>query len=389
MVKRVVVLGGYGEMGHITTKDLVATAKNCEIIIAGLEAKKAKEYANSFHKKNVSGIGVDVNNHMDLVRVLRGSKVVVNAVVYRFNLNVMKAALEANCNYLDLGGLFHMTKKQLKLHKKFKQKNLIAVLGMGSTPGTTNVLAAYGSKFFNKIDEIQITFAGYDWTKYNSHFIVPYSMYTIFDEFSDKPALFTKGKLKFIEAMTGKKVFNFPKPIGKINGFYTIHSELATFPSSFKKKGVKEVSFRVTFEEDFIHDINLFIEAGLASKKIVDIKGNKIRPVDLTVKQLERLIPSGKAKVKDLEFIRVIMYGKKNNKKQTITLDSLAHSNSKWNISAGTVNTATPPSIVAQMILKDQVKKKGVLPPELCIDPKIFFSELKKRKVKILVRRGR
>lgn len=379
---KIVVLGGYGEMGSIVARDLVKTCKNCEIVIAGRDGKKAARYAKSFRKKNVKGVGVDVTNHDALVKVLEGANVVVNAVVYKFNLHVMKASLDAKCNYVDLGGMFHMTRKQLRLHDKFKKKGLIAVLGMGSTPGTTNVMAAYGVKILNKVREIKITFAAYDETKYKTHFVVPYSMYTVFDEFADKPAVFTNGKLKFVKPLSGEETFVFPKPIGKVKGYYTLHSELATFPSSFRKNGLKECSFRVTFDPDFIHDVKLLIEAGLASKKYVNVGGVKVRPVDVTVKEMNRLIPKN-VKPKDMEYIRVELFGKKSGKDVELTLDAVAHSDAKAGISAGTLNTAVPPSIVAQMITKRQVKARGVLPPEACIDPKLFFNELSKRNIKV------
>lgn len=380
---KIVVLGGLGQMGRITTSDLVQTCKACEIIIADRDEKKAKNFANSFKRKTVKGVGIDIMNHHNLVKILSGAKVVIASIPYRLNLNVMNAALEAKCNYLDLGGLFHMTRKQLKLHNKFKKKNLIAILGCGSTPGTTNVMTRYGADLLDRIYEIDITFAAYDKTGYKTHFVVPYSMYTVFDEFSDKPAVFTNGKMKFVEPLSGEGEMIFPDPIGKVTGYYTLHSELATFPSSFKNKGLKECWFKVTFDPDFVHDIKLLIETGLGSKEYIDVGGQKVRLVDIAVKELNRLIPKGGVKVNDLEYIRVIMRGKRKHKEVEITLDSVAHSNPKWNVSSGAINTGVPPSIIAQMIAKGQTKQKGVLPPELCIDPKIFLSELAKRDIRV------
>ena len=54
----------------------------------------------------------------------------------------MHACLEAGCHYLDLGGLYHVTAKQLELSAQFEQRGLLALLGIGSAPGKTNLLAA-------------------------------------------------------------------------------------------------------------------------------------------------------------------------------------------------------------------------------------------------------
>ncbi len=378
---RIVVLGGYGEIGAIVTYDLVKTCKKAEIIVAGRNTKKAERYAQSFKQRNVKGVGVDIKSKKDLVALLRGSAIVVNCTQYAYNLEVMNAALEAGCHYLDLGGLFHMTKKQLKLDAQFKKKKLIAILGCGSTPGITNVLAAYGARFFDVIKEIHISFAGYDFGKHRHHFVLPYSIFTLEDEISKEPAILHNGKIIFVRPLSGKEVLAFPKPIGDINGYYTLHSELATFPASFKKKGLEECTFRVTFSDDFIHDIKLIIESGFLSKKPITIGNQKVIPADVAVKELNRLIPSKKDQINDIEYVRVEIKGKIKGKKQTMILDCLTKSDAS--IPAGSVDTGIPPSIISQMILAKKIKKYGVLPPEQSVDPETFFAELKKRKIKI------
>src|SRR6266511_118154 len=100
---------------------------------------------------------VDVADAGVLVRSLEGSSVCVNCVDYRLNLGVMEAALAAACHYLDLGGLFHMTRRQLELDDRFREAGLTAILGMGSAPGKTNLLArAAVERLGTEPDELEI-----------------------------------------------------------------------------------------------------------------------------------------------------------------------------------------------------------------------------------------
>ena len=46
-------------------------------------------------------------------------------------------------------------------------------------------------------------------------------------------------------------------------------------------------------------------------------------------------------------------------------------------------NIAIPLSVGAQMIVRGDVKVRGVVPPELAIDPQIFFEELKIRGIEV------
>ena len=44
-----------------------------------------------------------------------GADVLLNTASYRINLDAMRACLKAGCHYLDLGGLYHVTRDQLEL----------------------------------------------------------------------------------------------------------------------------------------------------------------------------------------------------------------------------------------------------------------------------------
>ena len=76
----------------------------------------------------------------------RGRTVLVNAASYRLNLPAMEGALGAGCHYVDLGGLYHDTRRQLELDDRFAGAGLLAVLGMGASPGKTNLLARLGRR---------------------------------------------------------------------------------------------------------------------------------------------------------------------------------------------------------------------------------------------------
>ena len=76
-----------------------------------------------------------------LTALLAEADVALNATDYPFNLDVMRASLAARVSYADLGGLFHMTRRQYELDREFRDAGLTAVLGIGSTPGITNLLA--------------------------------------------------------------------------------------------------------------------------------------------------------------------------------------------------------------------------------------------------------
>ena len=69
-----------------------------------------------------------------------------------------------------------------------------------------------------------------------------------------------------------------------------------------------------------------------------------------------------------------------------LIFDCHARSNRRWHASAGDIDTGCPASIVAQMVATGQIRRHGVLPPEVAVPVEPFFTELRKRGMKIEVR---
>ena len=55
-----------------------------------------------------------------------------------------------------MGGLFHVTRKQLELSDRFASAGLSAVLGMGSAPGVPNIQTRYAADRLDTIKSIKI-----------------------------------------------------------------------------------------------------------------------------------------------------------------------------------------------------------------------------------------
>ena len=73
---------------------------------------------------------------------------------------------------------------------------------------------------------------------------------------------------------------------------------------------------------------------------------------------------------------RVQAFGVKDGESRVITVDAISFPNKRWNIGGGAVGTGIPPSIIAQWLASGRMEKRGVLPPESCIEPSPFFNEI-------------
>jgi saccharopine dehydrogenase-like NADP-dependent oxidoreductase len=377
-----VVIGGAGAMGRITVKDLVETAPiRDEIIIADYDMEKAQSLAKSFTRKGVSAVKVDVNNLEKTVKDLSGASIIINCVQYQYNIALMEIALALNAHYVDLGGLFYMTRQQMELHKQFKDKKKTALIGMGAAPGITNIMARFAADELDIVKEIHIRLASKDQTRYvpKPALATSYSLKTILQEFSFEPAVFTKGKFKFVKPMSGAEPHRFPLPVGIQSPMYTLHSEVATLPLTYKNKGIKEVSFKIAFAKDFTEKVKFLCDIGLSSNDPLEINGSKVAPIDVVNRLVMSQAPVKQVgPLKQYEVVRSVVKGTKNSKKITWIVDCHTTGKEEWNLGTD-INTGSPPSIAAQMILNGDIKGNGVVAPEVAISPVLFFEELKKR----------
>src|SRR5437773_8475247 len=178
-------------MAQSTVPDLLASPGVERVGIAGRNAAKAKAFAAAARDDRVSAVPVDARDSAALIRELKRWDCVINSTWYDLNVPIMEAAIEAGIHYCDLGGLYHQTLRQLKLDSRAKDAGVTCILGIGSTPGTMNVMGAYGATKLDKIRKVQLRSSGAVVSGGEPGiFVPPYAIRTIFDEFSlDAPIL--------------------------------------------------------------------------------------------------------------------------------------------------------------------------------------------------------
>jgi saccharopine dehydrogenase (NAD+, L-lysine-forming) len=381
------VILGAGIQGGIVATDLCDKSlspgeKN--LTICDNDFKKAEDVAK---KLGIKAAKVDVTNHQELCRVIKGADVVINCVQYDWNVDVMRACLIEKANYIDLGGLFHVTRKQFDLHDEFKKAELIAVLGIGSTPGTMNVMAGYAASKLDTIDSADAICACGDFTKSNAIIGIPYSLITIMEEHTMNPVILKDGEFVPVPPGSGKEIISFPEPIGPAEAFYCIHSEPAQFARSFKDKGIKNASFKLSLPTNFEERIAFLADLGFASDEPVIVDGKEVSPLKTMLKVVDKYLDtydsSQDGALNDCDILRAVVKGKKDGIEKEIIVESIIRTSKKWGFMAGALDTGIPPSIVAQMICNKAISEIGVCSPEQCVPFLPYFKELAKREMPV------
>jgi saccharopine dehydrogenase-like NADP-dependent oxidoreductase len=357
--RTIVVLGAAGTIGQVIAWDWLRGSKNHHIIVADRDEARVKALARRLGPR-AKAVTVNVLKPAQLKAAVSKGELVINSTSHHFNLYVMRAALHAGVHYIDLGGLFHFTRKQLKWHQRFSNAGLIGLLGMGCAPGITNLLARTVTEGWEKVYSIEVMDGSVDPDADPT--ALPYSWRTLYEEFTMKPAVYKRDGWHFVKPLSGTVTARFAPPIGKQKVFYTLHSEVATLPLIFRNRGVRHVSFRIGLSEEL--------------RQYVLKKKEPPPPPAIQLKTKVKKRP-------DHESAMVVVSGVKNGKPIRRIMQFLAQGQHGWR--AGDLNTACPASIAAQLILNGDIYPPGVWAPEEVVPWTKIRTALERRGFKFVI----
>ena len=340
---RVAILGAGGTIAPAIVRDLAESDEVAEMLLVDLDQDKARATADR-HGGGKASVADGV----------AGADIVVNSAGYRINLDAMRSSLTAGAHYIDLGGLYWMTGKQLELHEEFERAGLIAVLGMGSSPGKTNVMAKHAARALgtDALDSVHVAAGGRDLDPPDGESF-PYALQTLVDELTMKPIVVRGGAAMEVEPMSAGGTVRFAEPIGDGETIHTIHSEMRTFPASF---GCREASFRLSLAPALLERLRQL--AGATDEERSDAAARALPPSANTVSS---------------HVVEATAGGR------SARVTSFTPPHAEWGLGGGIVSTAAPAAAAVRLIARGAVDARGALPPEQCIDPDALFPELERR----------
>jgi lysine 6-dehydrogenase len=378
---RAVVLGGGGLTGRCAVRDLATGGVFDTVIAADLDVGLAESAARNAGGR-ASATSLDVRDRAALVDLLHGADVVVNAVQYGFNLTVMEAALEAKVPYLDFGGLFHMTRRQLELDDRFRSAGLLAIPGLGQVPGISNVLAMEACRDLDRAESIVIRDGWRDLTVGGPEIAFTWSPSTFLDEMVLPAVVFEEGSYREYPPMSGVEEYAFADPVGPTKVYRTLHSEPATLPDSLREKGLRHCEWKEGGPG--IEVLRTMALLGLGSDKPLEVRGQPVVPKEFTLALVKREnllgVPEGVDLI-DWEVCDIEVHGTKDG--APVVRHALARFPARpdWHLTATEYAVGVVGAVGAELIVAGAVPGAGVIPPERCVPVGPFREALAKRHI--------
>jgi lysine 6-dehydrogenase len=352
---KVAVLGAAGTIAPAIVRDLAESEEVTAMRLLDLDLERAEAVAMKHGGGKAQARQADAT--ANLAEQLAGMDVLVNSAAYRINLAAMRACLDAGCHYMDLGGLYHVTAEQLKLSREFEQRGRLALLGIGSAPGKTNLLAARAvAELPGKPSSISVLAAGRDLDP-PGQLSFPYALRTLLDEITMAPMALINGRPEEMQPLQDGPRADFGEPIGEADTIFTLHSEVLTFGDSFD---VPNVTFALSLSPTVLESLKDL--EGASEERIAEVARSASPPSATTL---------------SIHIVEVA------GADTVIRARSVTPPNEAWGLGGGIVSTASPAAAAVRLLARGSISRRGALPPESCIDPDEMFAELESRGVRI------
>ncbi|MEM2271667.1 MAG: saccharopine dehydrogenase NADP-binding domain-containing protein [Archaeoglobaceae archaeon] len=376
---RIVVLGGMGHIGSKIVWKILEIDSSLELTIGDINVERAEEVVRDLG--NVKVVKVNASREEELMEVLKGKEVVVNAVgpFYKFGVPVLKSAIRCGVDYIDIKDDYDSTADALNLKELAIGKKMTAIVGMGATPGITNLIAKYGSGRLDKVEEVGTYWV---WTAIDPT-MGPAIIEHYFHAITGMVKTYKDGEL--VVALSEPEIFEFPKPIGPWEVANVGHPEPITIPRYMK---VRKVYNKGGIWPSELNEIaKVFSQLGLTGDGVINVGELNFKAMELAIaitmsldkliqpEELQKILANVSDRLGEYALtgvgLGVRLKGTKNGEECSITY--------KIACKDATEATALPCAITALKLLNEDYIN-GVYPPEAgVIDVKDILEELKKR----------
>lgn len=364
---KVVVLGGCGGIGTVAVKALAALESFDEIVVADVRLEAAQALVDALGRPGMSALAVDATSPDSLAAAMRGARVVLNCVgpFYRFGPPILRAAIAAGVDYVDICDDLAPTRTMLELDGEAKAAGITALIGMGNSPGLANVFVKLcRDLLLETVESVDIMHIHGGETS-EGPAVLAHRIHAMLNEVP----LFIDGEFVNVRQLEESGARHTIETEFRSVGTYPVypypHPETITLPK-FIPGLRRATNLGVIFPLSYFQLTQEMVRVGACGEEPIDVKGQKVVPIDFAIahilSQRERLLreagitgPGG--------CLKVVCGGTKGGKPHRFVFQL-----SSQGAGAGE-GTGIPAAVGAVMVGTGTVAQKGVLPPEACVNP--------------------
>ena len=365
---KVLAVGGSGGMGRYAVRAAMELKGVEKMVVADLHATAARDFAASLGG-NAEGVGLDVTDGEALRSALREADVVLNTVgpFFKFGPPVLRAAIECGCHYLDICDDWEPTLEMLEMDAAAREADVSAVIGLGASPGLTNMLALVAMRELDTVDSV---YTGWNIgsaipEEESSQTSVNAAMEHAIQQLTGTVRVQRNGAVEMVRPLEKVRV-NYPG-VGEREVQIFGHPEAVTFPHHHPQLRTSlNVAHGLGGDERFIRVMRWFIEHGWISvsrgaRLLGWLEAQGTPPTAADLLNADRLPP-----------IYGLAVGTKDGQAASVAAAFAEIGDTGMGYATG-----VPLACGLELLLDKVITQRGVFAPEAgAIDPHAFFTAL-------------
>jgi lysine 6-dehydrogenase len=377
-----ILILGMGLMGPTIAKDCSEDKKAERVTGCDVDEIKLKAAERYVDNKNFFTKKVDITNQEQLVAAMKGYDVVVNSTAAKFSMDVLKAAIKARVNVVDLAGGGYPQVGEV--YEEVEKVGITAMPGCGVDPGLIDILCGQAMTYMDEVDEVNFACGGLPKDpKPPLEYKIVFGG-TRMPIRPGKVLMIVDGELKELDRYSEVEAIF-------VNDHQEMEAFIDGFPSSLLKlcqeKKVKNFRGKTIRYSGYVDKLMFLLDLGVIGNKPVKYQGREIVPVDFFHELIYPIIKfDEKAGDKDITVLLVRVTGKSEGKDIDVTYDMVDEYDEEHKMTSMAKTTGLTAAIIARMLAQGTVKKKGIQWPVRVIRGELFeelLSSLRKRGVEI------
>jgi saccharopine dehydrogenase-like NADP-dependent oxidoreductase len=346
-MKKIVVLGA-GLVGKEMAIDL---SKKFDVTSVDINEEALKQV----EKHGIKTQQTDLTDSKRLQSAVADADIVVGAVPGFLGFQTVGTVIECGKNMVDIS---FFPEEPFALDELAKKKNVTVVTDCGVAPGMGNIILGYHNKRM-KVQEYECLVGGLPVVReWPFEYKAVFSPIDVIEEYT-RPARYVQhGALVVREALSDPELIHFDG-VGTLESWNSdgLRSLIKTMPN------IPNMIEKTLRYPGCIEYLRVLRETGFFSYAEIEVKGVKIRPIDVTAKLL---FPKWKLKPGDEEFtvMRIRLSGEQNGNHKTYQYDLLDRTDKSTNTLSMARTTGYTCTAAVGLVSEGKFTRKGISPPE-------------------------
>jgi len=397
-LKTVLVLG-VGLQGKTLLYDLERSPLISTIVAADQDIEGLRHYVSKMGFKKVQEEELDARNEDHIASLMKTADIVIEMLPGVFSLPMARLAVENNVSLVNAMYLVNLGETDaarrsaeeatvMQLHKEAQTRGVAVLSEMGMDPGIDLVLCGQAVRDLDEVHELYSYGSGFPEPEAANNplkYKITWAFDGVLKSYKRPGWILKDGQVVGIparEIFSKAHVHTVDVPgLGHFEAF--VNGDATKYAKTLGiEETVRTMGRFVLRWEGHCAFWDKMVKMGFLDEGPVSVGAFSVVPRKFVYYLLESQLQYGPGE-KDIAYLRVDARGVKDGERKRVIYQVLDRRDLDTGFTAMTRTVAFSASIGAQMILRGDIKKKGILSPAVDVPFSIFRMELEKRGIQV------